>query len=150
MTNEIFGTKDAITYLKIEQKEFNNYFKSSGEIKGEKKGARFQFKKEDLDKWKKLKEERTVILPLEDYEKCFEFAIKMAYSGKATRGTGIRGVRSEVQMADDFILGILAEDGVQKFLRKKFGIDVELDLDVHPNHITEQDWQRQWPPCHYK
>ncbi|MBS3155074.1 hypothetical protein J4404_01100 [Candidatus Woesearchaeota archaeon] len=77
---------------------------------------------------------------MKEYEKCFEFAIKMAYSTKASHGTGIRGVRSEVQMSDDFILGILAEHGVQKFLKDKYHTEVELDTKVHPDHITEQDF----------
>ena len=64
----------------------------------------------------------------------------MAYSSKVSHGTGIRGVRSEVQMADDFILGILAEHGVKKFLKEKYGVEVELDTEVHLDHITEQDF----------
>ena len=140
MQNKTFSKKEAINYLGIEDKEFNNYFKSSKEIKSRKIGAKYYFEKLDLDSWKKLKEERTVILVLNEYEKCFEFAIKMAYSAKASHGTGIRGVRSEVQMADDFILGILAENGVKKFLKQKFEAEVELDMKVHPSYITEQDF----------
>jgi len=140
MSEEIFGTREAIEYLGISKKEFHNYFKFSGEIKGEKVRARFQFKKSDLDDWKRLKENRIVMLNLAEYEKCFEFAIKMAYGTRKSRGTGIRGVRSEVQKADDFILGILAEYGVQKFLKEKLGVEVELDTEVHLDHITEQDF----------
>lgn len=139
---DLIGSKEAREYLSIDEKEFNNFFKNSREIPAfqEKKGARWKFKKSDLEKWKKLKGERTVELTLIEYEKCFEFAIKMAYASRQSRGTGIRGVRSEVQMADDFILGILAEHGVQKFLKEKFGVDIELDTEVHPDHITEQDF----------
>ncbi|MBS3089174.1 helix-turn-helix domain-containing protein [Candidatus Pacearchaeota archaeon] len=137
---ETLSSKEAIEYLGIEKKEFENYFKSSGEIKGEKVGARFQFNKSDLNKWKVLKENRTVLLSLSEYEKCFEFAIKMAYSTRASHGTGIRGVRSEMQRADDFILGILAERGVQKFLKEKFGKEIKLDLEVHQDRITPQDF----------
>ncbi len=140
MPEETLSTREAVEYLGISPKEFYNYFKFSKEIKGEKVGARFQFKKFDLDSWKKLKESRTVVLSLVEYEKCFEFAIKMAYGTRQSRGTGIRGARSEVQKADDFILGILAEHGVQKFLKEKFGVDVELDTEVHLDHITEQDF----------
>lgn len=140
MQEGLLNTKQAINYLEIEPKEFNNYFKNSKEIKSTKIGSRFWFKKDDLDSWKKLKNNRIVILTLKEYEKCFEFAIKMAYSTKASHGTGIRGVRSEVQMSDDFILGILAEHGVQKFLKDKFNTEVELDTEVHPDHITEQDF----------
>src|SRR3989344_9065956 len=136
---DIYNKKQALEYLGIEEKAFTNYFKNSQEIKSFKDGGRFKFHKNDLDSWKKSKDERTVTLSLLEYEKCFEFAIKMTYSNKARHGTGIRGVRSEVQMADDFILGIIAENGVQKFLKDKFKTEIELDTVVHPDHITEQD-----------
>jgi len=138
---DIYNKKQALEYLGIEEKAFTNYFKNSQEIKSFKDGGRFKFHKNDLDSWKKSKDERTVTLSLLEYEKCFEFAIKMTYSNKARHGTGIRGVRSEVQMADDFILGILAENGVEKLLKIKFNIDVSLDMEVHQEHITEQDIQ---------
>jgi len=137
---KLLSSKGAIEYLGIEKKEFENYFKFSKEIKGAKENGRFKFKKSDLDSWKKLKKQRTVILSLDEYEKCFEFAIKMAYGTRQSRGTGIRGARSEVQKADDFILGILAEYGVQKFLKQKYKTKVELDTEVHLDHITEQDF----------
>lgn len=138
---ELLNSRQALEYLGIQKKNFDNYFKNSKEIKAFKKNGRWYFNKSDLEIWKRLKEERTVNLTLEEYEKCFEFAIKMAYSGKASHGTGIRGVRSEVQMSDDFILGILAEHGVQKFLKNKFNTEIKLDTEVHPEHITPQDFE---------
>ena len=137
---ELLNRKDAIKYLNLPEKYFDNYFKSSQEIVGQKIKGRWYFNKSKLDDWNNLKNERTVNLSLVEYQTCFEFAIKMAYSSKASHGSGIRGVRSEVQMSDDFILGILAEHGVQKFLRNKFGINVDLDMEVHPDHITPQDF----------
>jgi len=140
MNKEILTKKDAIGFLSIGEKEFSNYFQSGQEFRGFKEGGRWKFNKSELEEWSKLKEERTVELSHGEYEECFEFAIKMVYSGKASHGTGIRGVRSEVQMADDFILGILAEHGVKKFLDEKFGVKIKLDMDVHPGHITPQDF----------
>jgi len=136
---DLLSKKNAIKLLNIPEKNFENYFKSSGEIKGIKIGARWYFDRDELEKWDSLRKSRTISLSLKEYEKCFEFAIKMAYGSKNSRGTGIRGVRSEVQMADDFILGILAEHGVQKFLKEKFNFEMKLDLEVHPDHITPQD-----------
>ncbi len=132
--------KEAIEFLDIPEKHFNNYFKNSKEIKGFKKKNRWYFNKDQLVEWNNLRNQRTVKLTLSEYEKCFEFAIKMAYSTRASHGTGIRGVRSEVQMADDFILGILAEHGVQKLLKEIFNVKIKLDLEVHPSHITPQDF----------
>lgn len=132
--------KEAIKYLDIEEKQFTKYFTSSGEIKGFKKKRRWYFNKNQLDQWNLLRKKRTVTLSLKEYERCFEFAIKMAYSPNAKRyGSGIRGERSEVQMADDFILGILAERGLKKVLHKQFNCSITLDMRVHPDHITPQD-----------
>jgi hypothetical protein len=132
--------KEAIEFLSITDKEFDNYFKSGKEFNGHKEKNRWMFNKSEISKWKTMRDSRIVSLSLKEYQECFEFALKMSYSGKATRGTGIRGVRSEVQMADDFILGILAEFGVKKFLNEKFNTDIKLDMEVHPEHITPQDF----------
>jgi len=140
MAEDILTKKEAIEFLSISEKEFSNYFQSGQEFSGFKEKGRWKFKKSELEKWKVLRDSRVVKLSISEYEKCFEFALKMAYSGKASHGTGIRGVRSEVQMADDFILGILAEHGVQKFLKERFGIEIKLDMEVHPDHITPQDF----------
>ena len=139
MLNEL-SRKDAIDFLGIDPKHFDNYFKSSEEIKGYKKKNRWYFDKSQLIQWNTQKEERTVFLDKEEYEQCFEFAIKMAYGMKGSHGTGIRGVRSEMQTADDFILGIMAEVGIKKMIEEKFNSRVELDMEVHPDHITEQDF----------
>ena len=130
--------KEAIEYLQIPEKHFDNFFKNSGEIKSFKKGSRWCFLKTDLDFWKSLREERTITLSLKEYETCFEFAIKMVYGGLSLNG--IRGQRTEVQGADDVILGILAEHAIKKFLDIKFNTIIELDEEVHPENITPQDF----------
>ena len=140
MEDEVLNSREAQEYLNIDKKSFENFFKNSKEIDAYKERNRWKFNKSKLDKWKRLKEDRTVTLALPEYEECFEFALKMAYSGKASHGVGIRGVRSEVQMSDDFILGILAEHGVKKFLKNKFDVEIKLDMEVHPEHITPQDF----------
>lgn len=132
--------KEAIKLLEIPEKHFDNYFKNSCEIIGFKRSYRWYFDKQQLLEWNALRRERTVNLTLDEYVTCFDFAIKMAYITRSSHGIGIRGTRSEVQMADDFILGILAEHGVQKFLKEKFDVQIILDLDVHPDHITPQDF----------
>ena len=138
MKEKLLTKKETINFLDIPKENFENYHKKSEEIKGIKIKNRWHFDKDLLKKWNELRKKRTVIIPHLIYEKCFEFAIKMTYSGKA-KGGSIRGARSEMQMADDFILGILAEYGLKIFLRDKFNLDVGLDEDVHPSEITPQD-----------
>jgi len=88
----------------------------SGEIK---KFNSRKFEQAELDRWKNEKKNRTVFLTINEYTKCFVLAIQMSYSKKSSAGTGIRGARSEMQQSDDWILGILAEFGLKKFLKKK-------------------------------
>lgn len=132
--------KEAISFLKIPEKNFDNYVKSSKEIEHYKKSNRYYFEKEELTRWKNLRKNRTVFLSLKEYQQCFVFAIQMAYTKKSSSGTGIRGVRSEMQTADDWILGILAEFALQKFVKEKYNKKIELDTEPHPKEgITAQD-----------
>lgn len=138
--NEKLTKKETIEFLNIPEKEFKNYFEFSKEIKGEKIGSRWYFDKKSISEWKKLKENRTIFLTMAEYETCFEFAIKMVYGGLSLNG--IRGQRTEIQAADDVILGILAEHAVKNLLLKKFKIKIKLDEEVHPEHITPQDFDQ--------
>src|SRR3989344_6253142 len=132
--------KEAIKFLGITKGEFDNYYKSSKEVEGELIRRHWYFDKNKLDAWKRLKEDRTIDLTKEEYETCFEFAIKMVYGGLSLNG--IRGQRTEVQAADDVILGILAEHAVKKLLQSKFSVEILLDEEVHPNEITPQDFDQ--------
>jgi len=132
--------KQAIEFLNIPEKDFKNYFESSREIVGEKIGSRWYFKKDHLESWNKLKEDRTIFLTIEEYEKCFQFAIKMVYGGLSLNG--IRGQRTEVQASDDVILGILAEQAVKNLLDQKFSTEIKLDEEVHTEEITPQDFDK--------
>lgn len=139
----MLDTSEAKSFLGVTEKEFLNY-RVNGELPfqmGDENGKyrnRYFYAENDLQKWLEQKNRRTIELTKEDYERCFEFAMKMAYSGKPSGGS-IRGVRSEMQTADDFILGILAEHTVKKFLQTKFGKSISLDEEIHPEHITAQD-----------
>lgn len=132
--------KEAIEFLNIPEKDFKNYFEFSKEIQGDKIGSRWYFDKTKLFEFKKLKEERTIHLTMAEYEICFEFAIKMVYGGLSLNG--IRGQRTEIQAADDVILGILAEHAIKNLLKRKFKTKIKLDEEVHPEHITPQDFDK--------
>lgn len=136
----MLSKKEALEFLEIDEKEFDNYHSISGEIVGEKQRGRWFFGEQKLKDWKKLKIERTILLSIEEYQKCFQFAIKMVYGGLSLNG--IRGQRTEVQAADDVILGILAEHAVKNLLKKKFSTEIELDEEIHPEQITPQDFDK--------
>jgi len=134
---ETLSRKEAIEYLRIPPKNFDNYFQFSKEIRGFKKGSRWHFNKNELDAWNNLKKKRTVKVTLSEYEKCFEFAIKMVYGGSSLHGMGRQ--RTEVQAADNWISGILVEYALKKFLKRKFNCKIYLDHKVHPGQITPPD-----------
>lgn len=133
--------KEAIDYLQIDEKEFTNYHKFSGELRGIKGGEGdfkghknwWYFNKDELDFWKEKKNFNTVNLDLSEYESCFEFALKLVYGGSSL------GRRSEVQASDNWITGRMAEYGFKKLMLSKFGLEITLDEDVHPDEITPQD-----------
>jgi len=128
---------EAIEFLELSKKEFENYLKNSKEIIGQKIKGRWYFDMDFLNSYKKMRDERIIKLSILEYERCFEFAIKMVYGGLSL--SGIRGRRSEVQGADDVILGILGEYAVKKFLKKQFNLEIKLDNNVHTSYITPQD-----------
>lgn len=136
----LLNKKSAIEFLGISDSAFNNYQEYSKEISGIKISGRWYFNKTALIGWKKLKESRTIKLSVKEYEKCFEFALRMVYGGLSLNG--IRGQRSEVQAVDDVILGILAEYAIKKFISLKFNLNILLDEEVHPSHITPQDFYK--------
>lgn len=136
---EYFARNKAIEYLSISGKHFDNYNKFSKELGGVKKNKRWRFDRNKLDLWKKQKNERTVVLGINEYKESFKLAMKMAYAKGISHGGGIRGDRSEMQVADDWIRGILAEHGLKKFLKKKFNVEIKLDTEAHPGQITPQD-----------
>lgn len=56
------------------------------------------FDQDELIQRSANKKDSTVELSLDEYQECFEFAIKMAYSSNSRHETGIRDQKSEVQM----------------------------------------------------
>ena len=64
----------------------------------------------------------------------------MVYGGLSLNG--IRGQSTEEQSADDVILGILAEHAIKNLLENKFKTKIKLDEEVHPEHITPQDFDQ--------
>ena len=132
MTKEL-TKKEAINYLDLDYKAFENYIRFSKEIKGFKKSGRWYFKKKELDRWNNERKKGMVNLTIKEYEKCFEFAIKVVYGGSSLYQ------RTEMEASDNWITGILAENAFKKFMKKRFGITIYLDNTVHPGEITARD-----------
>lgn len=131
-SKQVLTKQEAGQYLDIEKKAFDAYT-CAGEITGFKRRKRWYFDKFILDEWQKNRKQNIVFLSIKEYERCFEFAIKVVYGGSSLYQ------RSELEAAEDWISGILAEHAFKRFLRKRFKTQVFLDNKVHPARITAKD-----------
>ena len=126
-----------LTKYHVDEKCFHNYWQNSKEIASTKVSNRWRIVESSLEKWVNLRNQRIVELSIKDYEECFEFALELTYSGLSKHG--LSGQRSEMQVVDNVINGILVERSLKYFLSKRFNIEIVPDWDVHPDHITPQD-----------
>jgi len=132
------GRKDAIEFLRLDIKTFDNYFKSANEFRGTKSRGRYQFEYDKLKLWLHSYKWRTVKLSRGDYFKCLDFALAMYFRGYVPADWGKARRREFGQLIANWIRGQLAEIAVQKFLKRKFGVNVELDFELHKD-IVPQD-----------
>lgn len=132
--------KEAIEYLKFDDKIFENYFKNADEFKSlpRKGGGKYFFEEEELKKWKESNLWRTVILDFSDYALCLDFALAQHFRGYVLSDWGTARQREFGQKLTNWIKGQLGEVAVKKFLQKEFGKEIELDFDIY-NDIVPQD-----------
>jgi hypothetical protein len=74
----ILKRKEAVDFLKIDSKVFDNFFKNASEFDAlPRDGGRglFKFDQDSLQNWKNNYEWRTVELGLNDYKLCLDFAL---------------------------------------------------------------------------
>ncbi|PIN98088.1 MAG: hypothetical protein COT90_05880 [Candidatus Diapherotrites archaeon CG10_big_fil_rev_8_21_14_0_10_31_34] len=126
--------KEAIKYLGVSKSLLQN----SKEIMPFKIGGRIFCSKQELASWKEKREKRTFYLILEDYARCFDFAVAMYYKGYTVVDWGTARKREAGQNLTNWIRGQLGEIAVQKFFKKNFNLEVELDFDLH-KEIVPQD-----------
>jgi hypothetical protein len=139
--SEILTKKQAIEFLNIDDKTFDNYFKNAGEFKSQdRNGARgrFMFDKAVLQQWMDEFNWRTVVLDLNDYAQCLDFALAQHFRGYVLSDWGTGRQREFGQKINNWIRGQLAEVAVRKFFLNEFGADVKLDFDIHDD-IVPQD-----------
>ena len=132
--------RQAVEFLGIDEKIFDNYFKYADELHPlprTGKGA-FKFNDDELEQWKENRRWRTVELTFEDYSKCLDFALAQHFRGYVTSDWGTARTREFGQKLTNWIKGQLAEVAVKKFFEKEFQIKVKLDFGIHEN-IVPQD-----------
>lgn len=139
--NRILSKKEAVKFLGLDEKTFDNYFKNAGEFNSlprENGRGRFFFNQEELEKWLEEYKWRTVELTFEDYALCLDFALAQHFRGYVLSDWGTARQREFGQKITNWVKGQLAEVAVKKFFKKEFNFDVELDFRIY-DEIVPQD-----------
>ena len=139
--SEILSKKQAIEFSGLDPKTFENYFKNAGEFKClERNGdrGRFRFKEDELKKWKENRGWRTINLDIKDYAICLDFALAQHFRGYVVSDWGTARQREFGQKITNWVKGQLGEVAVQKFFKREFNLDIELDFNIY-DQIVPQD-----------
>lgn len=138
---ETLTKTEAINFLGLDEKVFENYFKNADEfccLERDNGRGRYFFDKETLEKWKGDYLLRTINLNLKDYSQCLDFALAQHFRGYVLSDWGTARQREFGQKITNWVKGQLAEVAVKKYLAKEFNIDVELDFNIY-SEIVPQD-----------
>lgn len=139
--SKVLTRREAIEFLVLDEKTFDNYFKNAGEFPAlERNGnrGRYLFEEEVLKGWKESYDWRTVELDVGDYALCLDFALAQHFRGYVLSDWGTARQREFGQKITNWVKGQLAEVAVKKFLKKEFGIEIELDFQIY-EEIVPQD-----------
>jgi len=141
MEERVLSKKEAINFLGLDPKTFDNYFKNAGEFRClERKGdkGRYYFNKKELAEWLASYRHRTIELTIDDYVLCLDFALAQHFRGYVISDWGTGRQREFGQKITNWIKGQLAEVAVRKFFKKEFNVEIELDFRIY-DEIVPQD-----------
>ena len=133
--------KEAITFLGLDEKVFDNYFKNAGELNHlprQNNRGRFLFEQKELRKWLEGYKWRSIELAITDYVLCLDFALAQHFRGYVLSDWGTARQREFGQKITNWVKGQLAEVAVKKFLKKEFDVEIELDFRIY-DEIVPQD-----------
>jgi hypothetical protein len=138
--SKILFKRNAIKFLGLDEKTFDNYFKTAAEFPCiERNGIkrRFSFDEDTLREWKASWEWRTVQLTKDDYALCLDFALAQHFRKYVQSDFGTGRQREFGQKITNWVKGQLGEVAVKKFLKKEFGFDVDLDFDIRDDIVLQ-------------
>ncbi len=139
--DKILTKKEAIKFLGLDDKTFDNYFQNADEFKclvRQNGRGRFLFEQKVLQKWLNDFKWRTVELNFKDYALCLDFALAQHFRGYVLSDWGTARQREFGQKITNWVKGQLAEVAVKKFFKNEFNVDVELDFRIY-DEIVPQD-----------
>lgn len=141
MTDQILSRREAIEFIGLSERTFNNYFQNADEFRSlprRNNRGPLRFNKQELQNWLDGYKWRTVALNIDDYSLCLDFALAQHFRGYVLADWGTARQREFGQKITNWVKGQLAEVAVKKFFEKEFGVVVELDFEIH-NNIVPQD-----------
>jgi len=133
--------KEAIEFLGLEEKTFDNYFKNAGEflcLERNNGRGRFLFNQDHLQDWLDNYKWRTIELNFDDYILCLDFALAQHFRGYVLSDWSTGRQREFGQKVTNWVKGQLAEVAVKKFFKNEFNKRIELDFKIH-EEIVPQD-----------
>ncbi len=139
--DKILTKKEAIKFLGLDDKTFDNYFRNADEfdcLARQNGRGRFLFEQKVLQKWLDDFKWRTVELNFKDYALCLDFALAQHFRGYVLSDWGTARQREFGQKITNWVKGQLAEVAVKKFFKNEFNVDVELDFRIY-DEIVPQD-----------
>jgi len=137
---KILSKREAVEFLGLNEKTFDNYFKNAAEFPClERSGrmGRFYFDESVLRKWKEGFEWRIVELDKEDYALCLDFALAQHFRNYVQSDFGTGRQREFGQKITNWVKGQLGEVAVKKFLKREFGLNIDLDFDIQDGIVLQ-------------
>src|SRR3990167_9839888 len=137
---KILTKKEAVKFLGLDEKTFDNYFKNAAEFPClDRNGGRgrFYFDEDTLRKWKDGLAWRTVDLNKDDYALCLDFALAQHFRNYVQSDFGTGRQREFGQKITNWVKGQLGEVGVRKFFEREFNVKVELDFDIRDGIVLQ-------------
>jgi len=138
--NKILTKKEAVNFLGLDEKTFDNYFKNAEEFRHlpRQNRGRFLFDQKKLEEWLEAYKWRTIELTSKDYILCLDFALAQHFRGYVVSDWGTARQREFGQKITNWVKGQLAEVAVKKFFKKEFDAKIKLDFSIY-DEIVPQD-----------
>lgn len=138
--SKILSKKEAVKFLGLDEKTFDNYFKNAAEFSCIPRNGgrgRFYFEESILRKWQEGLVWRTVELNKDDYALCLDFALAQHFRNYVQSDFGTGRQREFGQKITNWIKGQLGEVAVKKFLKREFNLNIELDFDIRDKIVLQ-------------
>lgn len=130
---------EASERIGIKRSFFDKIVKNGKEIPFIKEGRKYVVSEEDLENWINIKESRKIELNRSDFFKALRFALEINYQGHTLSDFGSQRQRTFMQAIENWTQGVLAEIALQKFIKSKFNIELQLEFRIFENAIVGQD-----------